>query len=205
MRKAAQRVRDVVLGMLRIHARRKTKEAYWDKAYAEGKWAMLDETSGDIVYSLIEKWAHGGSILDLGCGSGNTANELEPGAYEKYTGVDISSIAIEKALSRSASSDRSDKVRYVQSDILTYVPDEEFDVILFRESIYYIAANKIRPVLMRYAKYLGKKGVFIVRVWDPGRYGKIMDLLETHFEIVDTKASTTSSSLVLAFRPRAQS
>lgn len=200
--KLAQRVRNKVEALLQIYGSRKTKEALWDNEFAEGKWAFLDETSGDFVYSFIDKWAYGGSILDLGCGSGNTANELTLGAYKKYTGVDISSIAIERARARSVSNARSHKVHFVQSDILTFVPDEEFNVILFRESIYYIATNKIRSLLMRYAQYLGKEGVFIVRVWKTsGRFRKIVDLLESHFEMIDRKASPTSSSLVMVFRP----
>lgn len=44
--------------------------------------------------------------------------------------------------------------------------------------------------------------MFIVRVWNTsGRYKKIVDLIEKHFEIVETKASPGSSSLVLVFRP----
>jgi SAM-dependent methyltransferase len=198
-----QRVRNNVRAWLQTFGTQKTKKALWDNEFAEGKWSFLDETSGDFIYSFVEKWAHGGSILDLGCGSGNTANELSPGAYKKYTGVDISSIAIERATTRSACNARSHKANFVQSDIVTYVPTEEFNVILFRESIYYIATNKIQSLLIRYAKYLGKEGVFIVRVWNTtnGRHKKIVELLETHFEMIEVKASPTSSSLVMVFRP----
>ncbi len=198
-----QRVQNKAGFLIQIFGTRKTKKALWDHEFAREKWACLDETSGDFVYSFIEEWAHGGSILDLGCGPGNTANELRPGAFEEYTGVDISSNAIERATARSAANAQSHKVHLVQSDILTYEPTEEFNVILFRESIYYVAMNKIRSLLMRYAKYLKREGVFIVRVWSTsGRYKKIVDLLETHFEMIDMKASPTSPSLVLVFRPR---
>ena len=141
--KLAQQARSRARALLQIYGTRRMKEALWDADFAAGKWACLDETPGDVVYSLIDKWAHGGSILDLGCGSGNTANELRPGAFRKYIGVDISSIALEKAKARSASTGRSEKVHFVHSDISTYVPTEEFNVILFRESIYYIAGNRI--------------------------------------------------------------
>lgn len=200
--KLALWVRNRAWALLQIYGTRRTKKALWDTEFAGGKWACLDETSGDIVYPIIDEWAHGGSILDLGCGSGNTANELRPGAYQSYTGVDISSVALERAKARCTSNDRFDMVRFVQSDVLTYIPTEEFNVILFRESIYYIATNKIRSLLMRYAKYLGEKGVFIVRVWNTsGRYKRIVDLIEKHFEIIETKASPRSSSFVMVFRP----
>ncbi|MGD0155823.1 MAG: class I SAM-dependent methyltransferase [Terracidiphilus sp.] len=199
----SQRVQNKARFLIQIFGARKTKEALWDHEFARGKWARLDETSGDFVYSFIEEWAHGGSILDLGCGPGNTASELRPETFEKYIGVDISSIAIERATARSAANAQSQKVHFVQSDILTYEPTEEFNVILFRESICYVAMNKIRSLLMRYAKYLKRESVFIVRLWSTsGRYKKIVDLLETHFEMIDMKASPTSPSLVLVFRPQ---
>jgi SAM-dependent methyltransferase len=150
--KLAQWVRNRARALFQIYGTRKTKEALLDAEFAAGEWAFLDETSGDIVYSLIGEWARGGSILDLGCGSGITANELKPRAYRKYTGVDMSSVALERAKARSALTHRSDRVHFVQSDVLTYVPTEEFNVILFRESIYYIATNEIISLLMRYAR-----------------------------------------------------
>ena len=56
---------------------------------------------------------------------------------------------------------------------------------------------------MRYAMYLGEEGVFIVRLFNTGgRYKKIVDLIQKRYETVDTKASPTSTSLVMVFRPR---
>src|SRR5580658_7591782 len=54
------------------------KKFFWDQEFSSGKWNFIDDTSGDCVYSHLERFAKDGSILDLGCGPGNTANELAP-------------------------------------------------------------------------------------------------------------------------------
>jgi hypothetical protein len=65
-----------VRGFLLSHGPVKVKKALWNMEFSGGKWNFIDETSGDCVYAHLEKHARGGDILDLGCGPGNTANEL---------------------------------------------------------------------------------------------------------------------------------
>lgn len=56
-----QRVQDKARALLQIHGTGKIKQALWNTEFAKENWACLDETSGDIVYFVIDKWAHGGS------------------------------------------------------------------------------------------------------------------------------------------------
>ena len=77
------------------------KKRLWDKEFSSTKWNFIDNTMGDCVYPFLEKYANNGNILDLGCGPGNTANELAASAYKTYIGVDISEAALEKATKRT--------------------------------------------------------------------------------------------------------
>ena len=99
-----------------------TKRFLWDGEYSQGKWDFIDHTAGDCVYPYLEKYARGGSILDLGCGPGNTASELPATAYTSYLGVDISDVCLEKARRRSEAEGRSDKNAFAPGDLLTYAP-----------------------------------------------------------------------------------
>ena len=56
--------------------------------------------------------------------------------------------------------------RYVQSGMFSYVATQQYDVILFGESIYHVSRGKIKAMLARYSKYLKESGDFIVRMWD---------------------------------------
>src|SRR5271170_4393326 len=103
------------------------KKRLWDKEYSGAKWDFINNTMGDCVYENLEKYANNGNILDLGCGPGNTANELAIGAYQRYVGVDISENALAKGRVRTEREGRTEKNTFVQGDFINYVPGEKFD------------------------------------------------------------------------------
>ena len=189
------------------------KKRLWDKEFSSTKWDFIDNTSGDCVYSHLEKHVQGGDILDLGCGPGNTANELSADAYRTYVGVDISEAALAKAVKRTAENGRSEKNSFVCSDFLGYRPTKEFDIILFRESMYHIPYGQVSEILEKYSKSLKKSGVFVVRLYaGDHRPGKIkhrvkrkLDLIKREFDIVESRQyNTPGLPTVLVFRPRSQ-
>jgi SAM-dependent methyltransferase len=199
-----------VRGFLLSYGPTKIKKALWDKEFSEDKWNFIDDTANDCIYPHLEKHARGGDILDLGCGPGNTANELAERAYTTYLGVDISESALAKGVKRTNESGRAGKNTFVCSDFLSYMPTREFDVILFRESMYHIPYGSVMELLNKYSKYLKSSGVFIVRLYTGDfQTGKIkprvnrkIDLIKREFDVVETfqydKAGTPT---VLVFRP----
>jgi SAM-dependent methyltransferase len=189
------------------------KKAVWNKEFSGGKWNFIDDTSSDCIYTHLEAHARGGDILDLGCGPGNTANEIAEKAYRTYTGVDISESALAKGQKRTNESGRTAKNSFVCSDFLSYAPTREFDVILFRESMYHVPQGQIRELLDKYSQHLTNSGVFIVRLYLGDREtGKIkfrvkkkIDLIKSSFKVVEERQyPDPGSSTVLVFRPRRQ-
>jgi 2-polyprenyl-6-hydroxyphenyl methylase/3-demethylubiquinone-9 3-methyltransferase len=152
------------------------------------------------VYGYVEKYARNGDILDLGCGSGNTGSELNQSAYQSYIGVDISDVAIEKAMWRSERAGRDRKNRYVHADIVNYSPEGRYDVILFRESLYYVPRGTILKMLRRYREHLKEGGVIIVRLYDRDRYNAIHRLLRKSFGVLEEFVHEDSRTVVLVFR-----
>lgn len=198
----SERVRNKVRGILLARGPQRIKRSLWNAEFAKGRWAQLEQTHGDCVYPCLEQYGREGSILDLGCGSGNTGIELPAGTYRDYTGVDISDVAIDRAAKKAEEDGRSHKNRYIQSEIFSYEPAQQFNVILFRDSIYYVPGSKHKEMLDRYSKFLNRGGVFIVRLWTGnGKYRDIVSFLEGNFEIVEKKVTGPSDTVVLVFRP----
>jgi SAM-dependent methyltransferase len=188
------------------------KKRIWDQEFSGSKWNFIDNTSGDCVYPFLEKYAQNGDILDLGCGPGNTANELAANAYKSYTGVDISEAALAKAAKRTQENGRGDKNAFVNSDFMNFEPSRKFDVILFRESMYHIPYGQVLTILNKFSKHLKSTGVFVVRLYAAdNKTGELktrvtakLDLIRREFEIVEARQfDIPALPNVLVFRPPA--
>jgi SAM-dependent methyltransferase len=208
-----ERTKIFLQGFLASYAPSSIKKRLWDRDFSSGKWNFIDNTMGDCVYPYLEKYAHNGNILDLGCGPGNTANELASEVYRSYVGVDISEAALAKAEKRTQENGRADKNSFVVSDFLGYKPTQEFDIILFRESLYHVPYGQVKKILDKYSKNLKSTGVFVVRLYaGDDRPGKIkrrvtrkMDLIKREFDMVESQRfETPGLPTVLVFRPQPQ-
>jgi SAM-dependent methyltransferase len=187
------------------------KRILWNKEYSGHKWDFADHTENDCVYSHLQKHAANGSILDLGCGTGNTANELDTDAYQKYLGVDISEVCLEKARKRSEGNDRGAKNEFVSGDILLFTTSEKFDVILFRESLYHVPMGKIKSTLNRYGKNLKDHGVFVVRLYTADKDGTpkprptaMIGVIEKEFDVLENCYYKEPGATVIVFRPKGE-
>jgi SAM-dependent methyltransferase len=185
------------------------KKVFWDQEFSSGKWNFIDNTAGDCVYSHLNRYAENKSVLDLGCGPGNTANEMAPG-YRNYVGVDISEEALAKARRRTEDNGRAGKNSFAQGDFLSYVPPQKFEVILFREAMYHVPLGKVKQILDRFSQYLAAGGVFIVRMYitdkktgeTKHRPQAMIGVMEKEFQVVEKRHYEDSGATVIVFRPR---
>lgn len=195
-----QKTRNVYRMLVQKYGSEGAKRHLWNDEFTAGRWNCLDSTGEESIRDFVEKYANGGGILDLGCGSGTTGIELDPASYSFYAGVDISDVAIEKARTRALRAGGADRRKYFTADILTYVPDRQFDVILFGDSIYYIPLRRIVPMLSRYADYLTPTGVFAVRVFDVSGKRQILDAIENNFVLVEKNLNEKTHVCNIVFR-----
>lgn len=200
-KRVRSRVRNKVRGFLMARGTTGIKRSLWNAEFASGKWDNLAHTQEDCLYPYLERYLNGGSVLDLGCGLGNTGAELAAETYSHYTGVDISDVAVEFAKKKTQEHGRIEKNEYFRADILSYQPTKRFDVILFRESIYYVSGPPLKGLLARYAQFLKQGGVFMVRLWTgTGKYSGIVDFLEANYSMVEKYAPQPSGPVILVFR-----
>jgi 2-polyprenyl-3-methyl-5-hydroxy-6-metoxy-1,4-benzoquinol methylase len=204
-----KRMLSIVSSGLKSYGPSSIKRFLWNKEYSSDKWNFADNTVGDCVYAHLEKHAACGSILDLGCGTGNTATELAVNAYRDYTGVDISETCLSKAERRTKETGRTARNHFVRGDFISYAPTQPYDVILFRESLYHVPPGKIKSTLDHYASYLKAGGVFIVRMKTSGPDGQrksrplmMLDVIKSEFDVVENCDYREAGSTVIVFRPR---
>jgi SAM-dependent methyltransferase len=199
-----------VRGFLLSYGPSKIKKRFWDKEYSEEKWSFAYNTVGDCVYAHLEKHIENRNILDIGCGSGNTATEMA-GTYRSYVGVDISEAALAKARRRSQECGRAGKNSFECADFLTYVPTGQFDVILFRESMYHVPLGKVKATLDRYSTYLKEGGVFVVRLFassagrteDKQRPAAMLKIMEAEFDVLEKgRYEVPGRPTVIVFRSK---
>src|SRR5208283_4462567 len=201
MRKITLKLTNGIQAILKLWGASFLKKLIWESEFKSGRWNYIDNTTEDIIYHHLEKYSKNGSFLDLGCGAGNTGNEMDVNKYKYYTGVDISEVAIRKAIIRSTENQRNDKNKYLQADIANYVPREKYNIILLRESINYTPKSRVKGLLEMYSAYLEDNGVFIVRMSDREKYGAIVRIIEESFIVVEKYLADHTRAIIIVFRP----
>ena len=108
-----------------------------EKSYANGGWGPLGQIDELGRYSLIAGYTQyvkeDGIIPDVGCGEGILQQRLDGSKNSRYVGIDISSVAIERA-----NANGTVRSTFMVSSIGSFDTEEGFDVIIFNECLYYL-------------------------------------------------------------------
>ncbi len=167
----------------------------FDEYYKSGKWDYFDNTHSKELIDIIEKNLNKGRILDMGCGPGIVASLLKNDSFTFYRGVDASREAITIAQKKR----QNIKTEFTIGDIQTYECTDKFNVILFEESLYYVAISRFQ-VVRRYTNYLEGNGVIIATTSDPKRYRNMLEMIRENFTVIDDRPFKNSSRHLIVFR-----
>jgi 2-polyprenyl-3-methyl-5-hydroxy-6-metoxy-1,4-benzoquinol methylase len=154
---------------------RKESRALWDQQYAEGFWDKLlhsptEEGRYTCVRSFVAEYSNGGTILEVGCGDGLLQEQMKEESYSKYIGIDLSQVAIDKAARL-----QSLKTSYRCANMEDFIPVDQFDVIIFNESLYY--SKRPSGLIRKYARYLNKTGVLIISLTE--QHARTADIMKS--------------------------
>ena len=97
------------------------------------------------------------SAFELGCGNGQLARHLAP-LCESYTGMDAVAIAVETA--RRA----VPKARFIQDFYPCPLPDEDFDLLILSEILYFLDPATLRSLAKEIAASWPRAEVICV-IW----------------------------------------
>ena len=159
-------------------------QAFWDKKLATDWKPYLGgtvsvETRNAITLALIRMCApNARTILDMGCASGALFRTPGGEAYS-YTGVDISSVAIEDGRRQSPKADLH------VARLEDFQPAHSFDVIVFNEVLYYLDIDMAAAQVTRYAEHLDPGGTILVSMKHDSKSGAVFRALLVRFKWLD--------------------
>jgi SAM-dependent methyltransferase len=143
----------------------------WEEQYRSGRWDVMRGSDELARYSVVAGYLHrlhpGGRVLDVGCGEGILLDHLAPLGVGAYTGIDLSEVAIGRALRRiegriegRAAAGHGPPAVFVAADAERWQPPGVFDAVVFNECLYYLE----RPVdaVLRYRSCLAPGGTLVI-------------------------------------------
>ena len=155
----------------------------WEEKYSTGRWDYMRELHEvpryAVIAALVHRVAPAGRILDVGCGEGLLVDHLRPLGYGRYTGTDISEAAISAATKAKA----DDRTSFEASDAETYAIPDDFDVVVFNESLAYF--REPLETVARYQTRLAPGGIFVVSMFVTPRHEAIARLLLPRYRVLE--------------------
>jgi SAM-dependent methyltransferase len=163
----------------------------WDKSYKTGEWDYLfsPEELGHylIMLGYIVYLCRPRRVLDAGCGAGRLLELLLPYQIDKYIGFDISTEAIERC--HRLIGERSN-IELQVADFDSFSAAEEFDVIVFNESIYY--SSDPRGTLEKAAGWLAPGGALLLSIYRNSSHSDH----ETYWQLTSHLFTTSQATAV---------
>ena len=156
------------------------RETRWNREYAEGGWDWLrnlDELAHHCVLAgYVAYLKPGGRVLDVGCGEGVFQEQLR-GAAGAYLGVDFEE-PVKKAQHKV-----TDTTRFVVGDMNEFTTTEQFDAVVFNESIYYL--HDLMAGLQRYERFLAPDGVLLISMHGKERNDTLWEQIDARYTVLD--------------------
>lgn len=166
------------------------RAARWNHQYAIGRWEGLKAPSEiarlDACVALLRRHVPGGRLLEIGCGEALLQRRLAPTDYRRLVGVDISDVAIDRAQVFAG-----DGVRYLVADMQTLELAEEFDAVIFGESIYY--HPRPHELLRSYSRFLDVGGVFVISIFRNKGSARIWSKIRSVTASIDRSTATNEA------------
>jgi 2-polyprenyl-3-methyl-5-hydroxy-6-metoxy-1,4-benzoquinol methylase len=167
-------------------------QALLDAQYAASEWDYLRSITEaprfGVVSSYCRLLAPRGALLEIGCGEGFLLEHLDRSSFAHFTGVDISSVAIERA--RALEDERT---TFHRAEAETYEAERTYNVIVFNEVLEYF--DDPLALVRRYEAYLEPQGHFVVSMFAgtvTARTRYIWRRLESRYDVEGHTGVSTS-------------
>jgi len=167
----------------------------FDGKFGQGGWDFPAAGENELA-GVVRRYLGAGDLLMMGCGGASILENLDTAGLSSVLGIDISGEAI-----RLADRFASDRVSFLQADMVKFVCPRSYDVILFSESLYYVPAAQRDPLLRRLAGHLKPNGAIVATFSQATRYRKIIGDIRRQFVALEARTFTASTRYLMVFRP----
>ena len=141
----------------------------WDDQFRRGRWQFIADERSPTTVQLVARHAGGGRVVELGCGEGGLAQLLPPGSFSSFYGIDISTVAIERARARNLAHCTFDAMA-----LEDWGGDSNVNCLVAEEVLYYLSPPARSDVLKRCLASLAPEGLLLAIVHDSDRYAELM-------------------------------
>lgn len=154
----------------------------WDSQYRDGTWDFLHRSEELARYGVIATYLHhlcpNAAVLDVGCGEGILRDVLAPLGYRRYTGVDVSQLAVERAQAKD-----DPRADFHAADAEAFSPEGRYQAVVFNESVYYF--REPLATVRRYREAVENGGVVLVSMFETLRSRAIARQLRGTLPLLD--------------------
>jgi 2-polyprenyl-3-methyl-5-hydroxy-6-metoxy-1,4-benzoquinol methylase len=134
----------------------------WDKDYEGTQFSPVYEPLWHMLQMFLQS-VPVKSVLDFGCGDGNYSFHMKEEGLQ-VTGIDISTRAIEKAITHTNSC-KGEKIEFIRHDsIPDDFPNDSFDVVLMLNSLHCLTCKERSNILIQVKRVLKKNGYLFASV-----------------------------------------
>jgi SAM-dependent methyltransferase len=129
----------------------------WNIHYKRGNIPWRGGGLSQTAFRLLDSYAGGKKLLEVGCGSGEDACRIADMGFN-YVGLDISSAAVELAKSQPIQNAHS----FVRADFFSWSTKAQFDVV-YEKGFFHGLGGVLRrnKFVRRVAKLLSPQGIWV--------------------------------------------
>jgi len=127
----------------------KWEEDKYYKRQILGRWVDVNHSLKmrmNIARSVIKKIGAGSTLLELGCGSGQLLPTVLESGPRRYVGIDISSVAIQKAKEQTSLLDKRGIAEFKDGDVNAFNA-EEFDFCFSLGLLDWLSLGEIEQIM----------------------------------------------------------
>ncbi len=143
---------------------------------------LWDDKEPAKIVTKIPNLIHSGSILDLAAGKGRNA------FYLANLGFDVTAVEIDPeriAILQQTNTSRSNKIAIIESDINSFNPKKQFDVIICIMALHFLSPENVVSIIQKMKKWTKISGYNAITAFSDKNKPETRPYLFKHNELSD--------------------